>query len=335
MKKGMVLDPKRSHGGMMLVLASAAAQDEYQLILPIGEWHTAAYGKLSITAEFCALMVANWAGKVLGERQPFVDTDHNRGEANGWITDLQVRAGGLYAKIEWTDKGREAVEGGLYRYFSADIGSVVDIETGDEVFPVLIAVALTNTPAMNTMPAAHLSDGDRAAHSDDPKGGDGDGGAEMKTFAEIMAALAAITLSDADKAELRKLLGIEEPKPDTALSAKVEALQGDVAMLRDVNKQLTEKLSAFAADGLAKRKSEVIGLALKDGRILPKDKETWEKRFDQNPDLTSEILGGLPKSVDLSERGTGDGGGEVDVEFVRAASRAGLSKESIDKHAPK
>jgi phage I-like protein len=337
MLKGMVLDPVRKARMMSLALADAEvdAQDAYQLILPIGEYFTSAYGKLTITAEYCAKMVANWAGKVLGEREPFVDTDHDRGEANGWIKDLQVRADGLYAKVEWTDKGKALVEGGLFKYFSADIGSVIDVTNGDEVYPVLVAVALTNTPAMNTMPAAHLSETDGAAHGDGPTSGTGDGGAEMKTFAEIMAALAAITLTDDDKGALRKLLGVEEPKPDAALNTKVEALMGDVSMLRDVNKTLSDRLTVLTADAAAKRKAGVIELALNEGRIVPKDKEAWEKRFDQNPDLTSEILGSMPKQVDLSERGTGAGGTEVDVAFVSAAKKAGLTDETIAKHAPK
>jgi phage I-like protein len=341
MKTGKVLDPMRKERALSLSFAEPAQKtDEYQLILPIGEYFTAAYGKLTITAEFCAAMVANWSGKVLGEREPFLDTDHDRGEANGWIKDLQVRADGLYAKIEFTEKGAALIEGGLYKYFSADIGSVIDVTTGDEVYPVLIACALTNTPAMNTMPAAHLSDTDGAAHGDDPTGGASKGAEEMKTFAEIMAALAAITLTDAEMEALGKLLvkaGWKAPtaQPDAALSAKMESMAGDIAMLRDVNKALSEKLTAITADAQVKRKAEVIDLALKEGRILPKDKETWEKRFDKNPDLTADVLAEMPKAVDLSERGTGAGGEQVDVAFQSAAAKAGLTKESIDKYAPK
>ena len=111
-------------------------------------------------------MAANWEAKVLGERSPYIDTDHDGGAAMGWIKELQAQEAGLYAKIEWTEPGRELLKKGLYKYFSAEIGDHMDIHTGLKIKNVLIAATLTNRPFMNTMPEAHLNDRTTPPHSE-------------------------------------------------------------------------------------------------------------------------------------------------------------------------
>ena len=137
---------------------------ELQLILPIGKYHSPVYGEFEISKETCEDMAANWEAKVLGERSPYIDTDHDGGAAMGWIKELQAQEAGLYAGIEWTEPGRELLEKGLYKYFSAEIGDHMDIHTGLKIKNVLIAATLTNRPFMNTMPEAHLSDRNTPPH---------------------------------------------------------------------------------------------------------------------------------------------------------------------------
>lgn len=139
---------------------------EFQLILPIGHWYSDRYGEFDITDETCEDMVANWEAKILGERSPYIDTDHDGGAAMGWIKTLEARNDGLYAQIEWTEPGKELLEKGIYKYFSAEIGEHKDIHTGLKIKNVLIAATLTNRPFMNTMPQAHLNDVNPPAHSD-------------------------------------------------------------------------------------------------------------------------------------------------------------------------
>ena len=137
---------------------------EFQLILPTGHWYSDWYGEFDITDEICEDMVANWEAKVLGERSPYIDTDHDGGAAMGWIKKLEAREDGLHAQIEWTEPGRELLEKGIYKYFSAQFGEHKDIHTGLIIKNVLIAVTLTNRPFMNTMPEAHLSDRNTPPH---------------------------------------------------------------------------------------------------------------------------------------------------------------------------
>src|SRR4030042_1773952 len=138
------------------------AGDSWNMILPIGTFYTKKYGKVSITNEEARALVRNWEARAMGEREPFVDTEHDLGPANGWIKALQIREAhngdgpGVWALVDWTDRGRDLVEQRIYKYLSAMFGPHQKVETGEIVKPVLLAVSLTNTPLMETMPAVSL-----------------------------------------------------------------------------------------------------------------------------------------------------------------------------------
>jgi hypothetical protein len=304
-------------------LQEAQLVSEPQMILPLGTFYTRAYGKLEITAEFAGQIVDNWRRKVMGTRQPFIDTDHNWGKANGWIQDLQVREDGLYAAIDWTPQGRDNVENGYYKYFSADIGGCLDIETGDEVYPVLIAAALTNVPVMNIMPPVKLSesesgqdpegatgqtDGDAPAHGDGGEGGPAED--NPMTYDDLVKGLSGLTLTTEQKGALVKALGLEPaaPAPDPAAATALAELRGQVTILGETNTRLTADLKTLQGQKLAERKAAAIKGAIDGFRILPKDKEAWEKKFDEAPDLVERILSELPKAIDDVKRGHGSAG---------------------------
>ncbi len=307
------------------------ATDEFQLILPIGNWHHFWYGEIEITKETCEDMVANWEAKVLGERDPYIDTDHDGGGANGWVTGLEARENGLYAKIKWTEQGKELLKKGIYKYFSAEIGDHMDIHTGLKVKNVLIAATLTNRPFMNTMPKAHLSDGKHSAHSDGDKKNLG-GELKMKTFEEVLQALKELTLSDEQKQQLVKTAEIKmsDPKADTdtkpdpeklQLTEKVQLQTEQLKLVLDENKSLSKELTDRKAADLTKKKGEVIEKALSDGKILPKNKEKWEAMFEKDPEGTESLLSEKGKEIDLSEKGDGSGGGEGGDEDLQLSDK--------------
>jgi len=307
--------------------------DEFQLILPIGHWHHPWYGELDITDETCADMVANWEAKVLGERQPYIDTDHDGGAANGWIVELEARDAGLFAKIEWTEPGKELLEKGIYKYFSAEMGDHMDIDTGLKVKNVLIAATLTNRPFMNTMPEAHLKDVKSSAHRDRVKIISQE---DSMTFAEIKGAV--LGLPKGEQKEIAEASGFgNDGTKLTELTDQNTKLKEQVEVFKDTNKTMAEKVTAMETKELSERKETTISLAIKEGRILPADKEKWEKRFDSQPDFTEEILKEQPKVVDLSDRGTGSGGTEEKpMEFTdndrRTMKAMDLSEEDYKKY---
>ena len=79
------------------------------------------------------------------------------------------------------------------------------------------------------------------------------------------------------------------------LSDQNKLLTEQVDVFKETNKKLTAKITAIETKELADRKEAAISLAITEVRILPADKEKWEKRFDSQPDFTEEILREQPK----------------------------------------
>ena len=318
--------------------------DEYQRILPVIKSKSHKYGALDITSEMINAMVKHWDDKVMGEREPYLDLDHWGGEAAGWFGDIQAREDGLYVKIEWTELGREKVEKKLYRYFSAEFGEYMGLEDGQLYYPVLYGAALTNRPLMNNLSPAHLSDHD-PAHSDGEE--NTEGVSDMETLKEILDALFALgdeergKATDEDRGKVAKFLGI---KLSEGTDADTQKLADESALLkRQLTAVMSERdgLAQQIADSnkakLAERKATVIELAIKSGKILPVNREVWEQAFDANPENTEKLLLVKGAEVDLSEHGSGTGGGEQKFAAaeIQTFHKLGLTDEDIQNEGGK
>lgn len=66
------------------------------------------------------------AGKLSHGREMLVDHEHFKHDlrqetrAYGWLQQLQSRADGIYGQIRWSGTGKQAVDGGDYRFFSTE-----------------------------------------------------------------------------------------------------------------------------------------------------------------------------------------------------------------------
>jgi hypothetical protein len=66
------------------------------------------------------------AGKLRHGKEMLIDHEHfsdqpdKETRAYGWLQELQNRADGIYGRIRWSKTGREAVDGGDYRFFSTE-----------------------------------------------------------------------------------------------------------------------------------------------------------------------------------------------------------------------
>lgn len=58
--------------------------------------------------------------ELLIDHEHFSDQADKESRAYGWLTALQNRADGIYGQIRWTKTGKEAVDGGDYRFFSTE-----------------------------------------------------------------------------------------------------------------------------------------------------------------------------------------------------------------------
>lgn len=101
----------------------------------------------------------NFDKNLFGQQVP-VNFEHQNSPlgAAGWVKALEVRDDGLYAEIEWTDIGKEAIEKGRFKYVSVELGGTVDPKTGKELKDVLTGIALTNRPFFKALTALAASE---------------------------------------------------------------------------------------------------------------------------------------------------------------------------------
>lgn len=123
-------------------------------ILNTGAWQTNYQGSFEVKLEHLDEMVVNFSQGV--RKGVPIDTDHDNGASNGWITQLQVRnASELWALVEWTSLGEEKLSSKIYKFLSPEFAPVYnDPETNSfRANNVLIAAALTNFPLMKGLQA--------------------------------------------------------------------------------------------------------------------------------------------------------------------------------------
>lgn len=210
--------------------------------------------------------------------RPFLDFDHKEGPASGLPKRFHYEKGkGLMLEVEWTGKGRKAIEGKDYSYFSPTFYK------GDDGVPSGIPErgplgSLVNSPAFRDIPRIAAADA-RDQHEN-----------QEKTMSKLIFAALAINAS-ADNAEADAVKAIEKLKTD---HASVKASLTSAEQERDELKAKVEAANKSRAESLVKA-------AVADGRIAPKDEDKQAKFLDKieaGDTFAEEILAQLPKSFD-------------------------------------
>ena len=148
------------------------AGDGWVQVTPCGEFpHGGAGVTQVIDREACDRIAADFNGRKSDANFPgvLVDFDHfsldtgKSSEAAGWISDLESRDTGLWARVRWSDAGLSAVRGGRFRLMSPVFPppSACEDLGGGKIRPVkLVSVALTNEPNIKGgRPIANRQDG--------------------------------------------------------------------------------------------------------------------------------------------------------------------------------
>lgn len=194
--------------------------------------------------------------------------------AAGWCSGIEVRDDGLYAVgIRWTERARQMLEAGEYRYFSPAFEHV-----GGHV-RALINFALTNNPALHAIPAlvaaSHMHQEDTMA-------------------CEACTALTARlnSMEEECKALRAKLSAFEDKDKEkmsaVALRATVLSLTGKgddaeaigaIQGLKAAHEELSRVKNELAAAKTAKLTTEFSALlddAAKAGKVPPAQRAFWE-----------------------------------------------------------
>ena len=134
------------------------AGDGWVQVTPCGEFPHAGAGVVQvIDRAACDAMAAEFNSCKADVNFPgvLVDFDHfsldtaQSSEAAGWITELESRDTGLWARVRWSDAGLSAVQGGRFRLMSPVFPppSACEDLGGGKIRPsMLVSVALTNEP---------------------------------------------------------------------------------------------------------------------------------------------------------------------------------------------
>ena len=169
--------------------------------------------------------------------------------AAGWVEELEVRDGAVWGRVEWTERGRDAVAGKSYRFVSPEFTHSADPprQVGE-----LIGASLTNGPNLDLAAVASRGAGD-------PK---------------------ETTMTPA----LIRALGLPADADETACVAAAEALRSraeagpalDAYVPRADYDRAAQRAAAaeqrLAEQAAAAREAEIesaIGAALEAGKITP------------------------------------------------------------------
>lgn len=194
--------------------------------------------------------------------------------AAGWFQP-EIRNGDLWAVVEWTERGKAAVESKEWRYTSL-FGDIEPLGKGKARLKRLRNVALVNLPAtLNTLPLV--------AHEGSTKDN------EMADTDKTPAAGASrspivVTLGARDEAEaIEKVATLQTTLSDVAGALKVEAkpdvIKGAIqalALKAETADKLQAQLNELTAKAEADKKAGLIAKLSEDGKLPPALHE-WAK----------------------------------------------------------
>jgi len=331
---------------------------EWILLLPLGEV-ALGDGRERFLVDEAALkaMVQHF-----GERgvDLVIDYEHqtpsgHKAPAAGWIKELEARAEGLWARVEWTEEARRHLEAKEYRYFSP----VLRLEKENRRPVALLHVALTNTPAINHLsplvaksrsqwpavsgqksgPQAFLEIWQPAAtHLHEEKNLEellermkSAMGLNAETSGEEVLALAVEKLNTIPVfMEAANLLGLPDEASAAQIKGAVSALQSNMEQLR----QVQEEFAALKAELAEQEVQEAVQGALKAGKIYPYQKET-ALRYARNDmeGFKTFIEKALPVvplgELNVIRDDTGPGGGGLTSGKLAVCEAMGLAPEAF------
>jgi len=228
-------------------------------IIPVGEFNTVAYGKVTITNEDLYEMSEN-VKKKLRAGIP-VDIDHDQKAAAGWIYDVSVMADdGMYADVKWTPLGKQKLESEEYKFFSPEFSPrYIDPEHSTRYNNVLIAGSLVNRPMFKELPALTMGE---------------DGSSVQNLTTDSKAFILYIKASD----KVKSLTASEKDKvmnlKDILAKEKADRTSDEVKFMFDHLDELTEeerKTEGFNPKAITASDNAPAngGVVLKTGEVLP------------------------------------------------------------------
>lgn len=249
----------------------------------------------------------------LGNVQMVVDYDHaasrilqtgQPAKAAGWVQQIEARADGIYAQVEWTPAAQAAIKDREYRYVSPTF--LIDKKSGQ--VRTIRNVALVNEPAIDMEPIAASLQPDNGDTMDKIAEALG-----LKADASKEDVLTALNARLATSTAICAALGLKPDAQEEQIEAAVTALKSDdidptkyvpVAQFKTV----MDELKGIKTDLASDRAEAQVEAAITSGKLAPAAKDwglalakTDPKAFadfvEVAPTLTEPQLGGKKREA--------------------------------------
>jgi phage I-like protein len=249
-----------------------------------------------------------------------VDYDHfsedtaKPSEAAGWITELEGRADGLWARIRWSDSGEAAVKGGRYRLVSP-VWLAADVQRIDDrrIRPLrLHRAALTNSPNLKGMtPLSNRVEGEQRQpaeaealpHQDTQAQRQPDNAGQAEAIPILTPNTSDNNETKGTMKEIALALGLApDATLETALAA-VETLRQRAQTAEAEAAPLKNRLASLEQSAARWREEQAeADLVRCQDRFAPSARDKWKAALMANREGALELLESLPASAPVHQR---------------------------------
>ena len=268
--------------------------------------------------------------------------------AAGWIKDLYPGEDALMARVEWTKKGREYIANKEYRYLSP----VVLVKKADQHAAVFHSAALTNIPAITGMFAIINSDVLSIVEEEEEPRMELSAliellGLEEGTAEEdVLKRIKELTQQAAEEGQggqegkegpakegtqlvanktVLDLLGLPEDARTEDVTARIMAFKaGDSA--------LQQRVAELEKQAASQKAEELVGLAMKDGKLSPAQKE-WAVAYAlSDPKGFAKFVEKAPVVVPMGKTAFAADERKQDGVDWRILKNQGVTEEDLKKY---
>lgn len=300
--------------------------------------------------------------KYIGTTSLMVDYDHQGDEvrkggggtaiAAGWIKKLEARNDGIWAKIEWTEKARQKIKSGEYKYLSP-----LFTTTAKNQVNMILNVGLVNMPALDIeaiAAAAEISNTEQNQMNFMEKLIKALGLKEDASEDAIIAAIGKLGKSDDKTNQASVDLAVSEALKPVALAAgleedtKAETLiatvktfaeggsdqQKEIVALRAGLTEATAELTELKNSVAKENATSIVEKAMEDGCPIPATmKDHYINRCMADPEAVQKEIAAMPKTLAATTATAqppknADGTIALSAEQKQAATLLGVDEEA-------
>jgi hypothetical protein len=218
--------------------------------------------------------------RAAGPQKPFFDFDHKKEAASAWPLEFiwrQAPMPGVYARVEWSKAGAEAVQGKMYRAFSPSF--YIDKQNPARVTGTPLDMgSLVNDPAFKKISPLWAKDASSESEGKNKK---------HMTPEELAALQARLNLLEKENAELKAKAASSENETDASRIGHINAKNEEIGQL----KQELEKVQGEIKARNKATADAAVKAAVSRGVIAPKDEAVqakWRGLIEADP--SNEVL---------------------------------------------